>query len=165
VLSGTASDGTLGLEAIKVEGGITFAQDNSAKYNSMPRSAVAAGCVDLVLSPNDIALEIARIAKHPYISGHPLTLSSRAPNDLEDATAHQDNDAPAPSGSSSVPLKSSPSTRGSEAEPSVPQHGEDGYAKTLSLLRGHSGVDFSLYKSSTIQRRIARRLVINNRAF
>ncbi len=55
VLSGTASDGTLGLEAIKVEGGITFAQDSSAKYDSMPRSAVSAGCVDLVLSPEEIA--------------------------------------------------------------------------------------------------------------
>ena len=43
VLSGTASDGTLGLEAIKAEGGITFAQDDSARYDSMPRSAVAAG--------------------------------------------------------------------------------------------------------------------------
>lgn len=51
VLSGTASDGTLGLQEIKDEGGITFAQDDSAKYNSMPRNAVAAGCVDFVLSP------------------------------------------------------------------------------------------------------------------
>jgi chemotaxis response regulator CheB len=42
ILSGTASDGTLGLEAIKAEDGITFAQDESAKYDSMPRSAVAA---------------------------------------------------------------------------------------------------------------------------
>lgn len=42
VLSGTASDGTVGLEAIKAEGGITFAQDASARYDSMPRSAVAA---------------------------------------------------------------------------------------------------------------------------
>jgi hypothetical protein len=43
--------GTVGLEAIKAEGGITFAQDDSAKYDSMPRSAAAAGCVDFVLSP------------------------------------------------------------------------------------------------------------------
>ena len=65
ILSGTATDGTLGLEAIKAEGGITFAQDDSAKYDSMPRSAVAAGCVDFVLTPQDIAKELARIAKHP----------------------------------------------------------------------------------------------------
>ena len=50
ILSGTASDGTLGCEVIKAEGGITFAQDESAKYDSMPRSAIAAGCIDFVLS-------------------------------------------------------------------------------------------------------------------
>jgi two-component system CheB/CheR fusion protein len=49
ILSGTATDGTMGLEAIKAEGGITFAQDESARYASMPRSAVAAGCVDFDL--------------------------------------------------------------------------------------------------------------------
>jgi len=69
ILSGTASDGTLGLEAIKAEGGITFAQDEkTAKYDGMPRSAVAAGCVDFVLQPHRIAKEIARIARHPYVA-------------------------------------------------------------------------------------------------
>jgi chemotaxis response regulator CheB len=68
ILSGTATDGTLGLEAIKAEGGITFAQDDSARYDSMPRSAVAAGCVDFVLSPENIAKGLARIAKHPYVA-------------------------------------------------------------------------------------------------
>src|SRR5262249_21663385 len=65
ILSGTATDGTLGLEAIKAEGGITFAQDHTAQHDSMPRSAVAAGCVDFVLSPDEIAKEIARISRHP----------------------------------------------------------------------------------------------------
>ncbi|HEY8186712.1 MAG TPA: chemotaxis protein CheB [Pyrinomonadaceae bacterium] len=68
ILSGTATDGTLGLQAIKGKGGITFAQDESAKYNSMPRSAIAAGDVDFVLSPEKIAEEIARIAEHPYVA-------------------------------------------------------------------------------------------------
>jgi two-component system, chemotaxis family, CheB/CheR fusion protein len=67
ILSGTASDGTLGLEAIKADGGITFAQDDSAKYDSMPRNAIAAGCVDLVLSPEMMAQELARIARHPSL--------------------------------------------------------------------------------------------------
>ena len=135
VLSGTASDGTLGLEAIKVEGGITFAQDDSAKYDSMPRSAVAAGCVDLVLSPKEIAEELARIAKHPYVAGKPLEFSVRETEDRSEATADVDH--------------------------ASPDGGDDGYVKALSLLRTHSGVDFSLYKSGTIQRRITRRLVIN----
>ncbi len=68
ILSGTASDGTLGLKAIKTEGGITFAQDaRSARYADMPRNAVAAGCVDFVLSPEGIARELVRIAHHPYL--------------------------------------------------------------------------------------------------
>ena len=68
ILSGTATDGTLGLEAVKAEGGITFAQEpKSARYDSMPRSAVAAGCVDFVLTPEEIAEELARISRHPYV--------------------------------------------------------------------------------------------------
>jgi two-component system CheB/CheR fusion protein len=69
VLSGTASDGTLGLAAIKGEAGITFAQEpSSAKYDGMPASAIAAGCVDFILTPGRIAKEIARIRHHPYIA-------------------------------------------------------------------------------------------------
>lgn len=66
ILSGTASDGTAGLKAIKVEGGITFAQEPaSAKFDGMPRSAIAAGCIDFVLPPGRIAEELVRIAHHP----------------------------------------------------------------------------------------------------
>jgi two-component system CheB/CheR fusion protein len=65
VLSGAAYDGVEGLKAIKAAGGITLAQDDSARFASMPRSAVAAGCVDFVLKPADIATEVARIARHP----------------------------------------------------------------------------------------------------
>ena len=68
ILSGTGSDGTLGLEEIKAEGGITFAQDESAQHDGMPHSAIGSGCVDFVLSPEAIADEIARIARHPYIA-------------------------------------------------------------------------------------------------
>jgi two-component system CheB/CheR fusion protein len=64
VLSGTASDGTLGLEAIKGEGGITFAQDGTAQHDGMPTSAVTSGCVDFVLPPAEIAREIVRIGHH-----------------------------------------------------------------------------------------------------
>ena len=121
VLSGTATDGTIGLEAIKAAGGITFAQDDSAKFTSMPRSAVAAGCVDLVLSPSEMAKELTRIAQHPLIAGQSLL--------------------------------------GGEGD-DTPSDGE-GYQRVLALLRSHTGVDFALYKPSTIHRRIARRLVIS----
>src|SRR4030095_12942033 len=92
ILSGTASDGTLGLEAIKAEGGITFAQDDSARYDSMPRSAIAAGCVDFVHSPENIAKELARIAKHPYIAGRPTEPLSSSEDDWASATVHEDDE-------------------------------------------------------------------------
>jgi len=64
VLSGTGSDGTLGLEAIKSAGGVTFASDDaSAKYPGMPRSAIASGAVDHVLSVRQIAARVAQIAR------------------------------------------------------------------------------------------------------
>jgi two-component system CheB/CheR fusion protein len=132
ILSGTATDGTMGLEAIKAEGGITFAQDASAKYDSMPRSAVAAGCVDFVLSPTRIAKELARIAKHPAVVQAPPTGARQAR-------------AEAAGG------------RTAEAGLEV----ANGFKKVLLLLRNHAGVDFSLYKSSTIQRRITRRMVLS----
>ncbi len=66
ILSGTGTDGTLGLKAVKGEGGIAFAQDESAQHDGMPRSAVASGCVDFILPPAQIAAELVRIARHPY---------------------------------------------------------------------------------------------------
>jgi two-component system CheB/CheR fusion protein len=67
ILSGTGSDGTLGMDEIKAAGGITFAQDESAAYEGMPRSAVMAGTVDFRLSPSDIARELSKIARHAYV--------------------------------------------------------------------------------------------------
>ena len=67
ILSGSASDGTLGMKAIKENGGLTFAQDDTAKFTSMPHSAIATGTVDFILSPKEIALELARLSKHPLI--------------------------------------------------------------------------------------------------
>ena len=62
VLSGTGSDGTLGLKAIKEHGGITFVQDSaSAAYDSMPQSAVNAGVVDFILSPEKIPAQLLAI--------------------------------------------------------------------------------------------------------
>jgi two-component system, chemotaxis family, CheB/CheR fusion protein len=68
ILSGSASDGK-GSRAVKAAGGITFAQDEkSAKYSSMPHSAVTAGCVDFVLPPAGISRELTRLAQHPYLA-------------------------------------------------------------------------------------------------
>jgi two-component system CheB/CheR fusion protein len=121
VLSGTASDGTSGCLAIKAVGGITFAQDEAtAKYTSMPRSAVEAGCIDFVLPPRAIAEELARIERHPYIARTPTRpdelLGPASPSDIHELFA---------------------------------------------MLREAKGVDFTHYKQSTLQRRVKRRMVVN----
>ena len=114
VLSGVASDGTLGLRAIKAEGGITFAQDDTATFDGMPHSAIHMGVVDSVLPPDRIAEELAAISRHPLQSA-------------EGGTAVAD-------------------------EPTM--------QKFFALLRTSRGIDFSQYKRPTVQRRLARRMVL-----
>ena len=64
ILSGTAADGSRGLKEIKTVGGITFAQrPQTAKFDSMPLNAIATGVVDYVLSSEEIACELAGIAR------------------------------------------------------------------------------------------------------
>ena len=68
ILSGTGSDGTLGICEIKAAGGLTFAQDeHSAQHAGMPQSAIASGAIDLVLPPDEIAPRLAAIRQHPYL--------------------------------------------------------------------------------------------------
>lgn len=65
VLSGTATDGTLGLKAIKEHGGFTFAQEpQSTAFPGMPESAIDAEVVDFIFTPEDIALQLARISEN-----------------------------------------------------------------------------------------------------
>jgi two-component system, chemotaxis family, CheB/CheR fusion protein len=119
ILSGTASDGTAGVRAIKEADGITFAQDPaSAKFDGMPRNAIASGYVDLVLPPDRIAKELVRIARHTFI-GLPLA--------------------------SEIPTLAAPTEE---------------WTRLFRLLQRATGVDFSLYKQSTIKRRLARRMAI-----
>ncbi len=85
ILSGTASDGTLGLKAIKAASGITFAQDEaSAEYFGMPGNAIAAGCVDLVLPPKDIAKELTRISRHPFLF-HNQMIEAASTSEIDDS--------------------------------------------------------------------------------
>ncbi len=64
ILTGTGSDGTLGIKAIKEAGGMVVAQNPAdAEFDGMPRSAIATGLVDLVLPVNDMPAQILRILK------------------------------------------------------------------------------------------------------
>ena len=63
IVSGYDGDGAAALRGIKEVGGITIAQKlSTASQPDMPQSAIDTGCIDFVLSPEDIALEIRRIA-------------------------------------------------------------------------------------------------------
>jgi two-component system CheB/CheR fusion protein len=83
VLSGGGTDGTLGCQAIKAEGGIAFAQDErSARHASMPRAAAADGAVDYVLPPAEIARQLVRVARHPYTGTPGAAAPAPAPPDV-----------------------------------------------------------------------------------
>jgi two-component system CheB/CheR fusion protein len=145
VLSGSGSDGTLGLEDIKAEGGITFAQEPStAKYDGMPRSAIDSGCVDFVIAPKDIAKEIRRIQNHPYVRVEP------GADSLDDGK-----------GDLQAFVEVGNAEQASELAESIapPSHERD-FLAILEQLRKSSGVDFSQYKPKTIHRRALRRMVI-----
>jgi two-component system CheB/CheR fusion protein len=120
ILSGTASDGTVGLQAIKSEGGVAFAQDpKSAVYPGMPENAILAGYVDFVLPPEEIARELSRLEHLPYAKRTVAVL---------------------------------------ESEPQLV--GAADLQKIIQILRTATGVDLSLYKTGTIKRRVARRMII-----
>ncbi|OUL20911.1 hypothetical protein BV372_32330 [Nostoc sp. T09] len=119
VLSGGDGDGTRGLQKIKEAGGITFAQcEETAQISSMPNTAAASGYVDFILNPQEIASQLAKISRHPYINSSSVESTQKLPDNNE-----------------------APST-------------------IFSLLQAISGVDFSYYKPTTLQRRILRRMAL-----
>ena len=69
VLSGTGSDGSLGIRAVKGEGGMVMVQTpESTEYDGMPRSAIATGMVDFVLPPNEMPAELLAYASHAFVA-------------------------------------------------------------------------------------------------
>jgi two-component system CheB/CheR fusion protein len=116
ILSGTATDGTAGVRAIKAEGGITFAQDDSARFKGMPHHAVESGFIDFVLPPHKIAAELQSIIQ--AIHKNELRVENIEQNEKDLRKIHQ-------------------------------------------LLLNKFQVDFTLYKQTTIVRRIIRRIALN----
>jgi two-component system, chemotaxis family, CheB/CheR fusion protein len=119
ILSGMGSDGTLGAQAIKATGGLTLVQEpTTAQFDSMPLSAIKAGCADIIVAP----------------AGMPARIQSFV------ATTHIDN---------AVHLKHETAASDSPLQQIVKQ------------LHHQTRHDFSLYKSSTLLRRIERRMAIH----
>ena len=133
ILSGSASDGTQGLRAIKGEGGLSIVQEPAtAKHADMPKSAITAGVVDLILPPAEIARELARIAKHPYLAAAcELGLETHTESN-ELIQDHSEDETPP----------------------------DAALRKIFALLRIYSKIDFSNYKHTTLKRRIERRMLV-----
>ena len=117
------------------------------------------GCVDFVLSPKSIAKELARIATHPLVAGHAKRLAL-SEDEQTSATAHEDDETPPASGARGTRRADVKQAR-AEMQTARGKAGEPGFNKILLLLRNHTGVDFSRYKSTTIHRRVTRRMVLN----
>jgi len=84
VLSGTGTDGSEGLRAIKAEDGVTFAQDaRSAKFSGMPEAAIKTGIVDFALPIPELAQELTRIGRHPFIRAREGEVLSSPTDDKE----------------------------------------------------------------------------------
>ncbi|WP_188149724.1 chemotaxis protein CheB [Teredinibacter waterburyi] len=117
VLSGTGSDGSRGVPAIKEVGGLVVVQEpEDAKFDGMPTSAIRTGLVDVVVPIDQIPARIIKFISHPLVSGEQTSLSDQ----LETA--------------------------------------ESALQDIYELLRMRSDIDFTQYKSSTISRRIERRI-------
>ena len=115
ILSGTGSDGSLGLRAIKDQSGLVLAQDpESADFDGMPRSAIATGLVDFVLPPDEMPSQLIRCIRDLGLRKH------------------------------------EPSARVLQA-----------VKKVCAVLHARTGHDFSHYKSTTVCRRIERRMTIH----
>jgi len=85
ILSGTGSDGTEGLKELKACGGITFAQDDkTARHPEMVCNAIAAGCVDFVMTPQKLAGELDKISRHPYVQVPPSMVLEKEFAEKED---------------------------------------------------------------------------------
>jgi two-component system, chemotaxis family, CheB/CheR fusion protein len=117
VLSGTGSDGTLGLQAIKGEGGMAMAQDTkTAQFSDMPNNAINTGLVDYILSPEKMPERLLAYTQSL--------------------------------------------TSGSDGERQVPL--SDAMSEIITLLRQHTGNDFTNYKTNTLTRRIERRMNVHH---
>ncbi|HET9978103.1 MAG TPA: chemotaxis protein CheB, partial [Burkholderiaceae bacterium] len=123
VLSGMGSDGTEGLRAIKTLGGLTLAQrPESAQFESMPKNAIAAGCVDIVDLPADLPARILGV------------IGRQLPAEWS-------------------PAASAPAEPGVDTTAALDT--------IVGLLREQTRHDLALYKTSTLIRRVARRVAVH----
>ncbi len=114
IVSGMGNDGTLGLRSIKEASGIVLVQSpDSAKFDSMPKSAISTGLVDFVAPIDELPIQLVDYVNHvPVRQKDVFDSSNQPPGELQ---------------------------------------------RILQLLKTHTSHDFSLYKKSTLYRRIEKR--------
>lgn len=131
VLSGTGSDGAVGITRVKEQGGVSFAQlPQEAEFDDMPRSAITTGAVDWVLPAAEIAHKVVALwanARHMQLPD-----GAALPGRAEEAPT-----------------------------PEALRCAEDALRDVLMLLRTRTGHDFRAYKRATVLRRLERRMQVN----
>jgi two-component system CheB/CheR fusion protein len=131
ILSGTGSDGAVGLTRIKEAGGVTIAQEpTDAEYDGMPRSAIETGIIDVVLPVTDIPQKLIDLAKNAasIVLPHAELLDIDVKAESSADATHQ---------------------------------AEQALAAIMDILRARTGHDFTHYKKATVLRRIERRMQVN----
>ena len=142
IMSGTDSDGVIGLKHVRAQGGVTIAQEPAeAEFDSMPQNAIAAGAVDWVLRVADMPRRLLEFVRNEH--------AMQLPPEIVDAVEADVKVQDAPGGETV-----SDETR----EPGD----EEALALVLKHLRAHTNHDFAHYKRATVLRRIARRLQVNS---
>jgi len=142
VLTGTGSDGSVGLSRIKEQGGVTLAQaPDDAEYDSMPRSAIETDMVDIVLPVVDMPQKLVELRHNldallarqdPIVPAGDSEQAGEAQGEVEYAKAH------------------------AQSKPN-----ELALREILAALRARTGHDFRHYKQATVLRRIERRMQVN----
>ena len=160
VLSGTDSDGVIGLKHVKGQGGVTIAQNpDEAEFDSMPRSAIETGMVDWILRADEIAPRLLQhVANEQRLRVPPEEPDQQPDENVQyrvldvvngDASSDARDENPKPGGALSVQIA------GGERD-------ENALYEVLVFLRAQTGHDFAHYKRATILRRVARRLQVNS---
>ncbi|MCW3051072.1 MAG: signal transduction histidine kinase with CheB and CheR [Chthonomonadales bacterium] len=141
VLSGTDSDGSIGIKHVKEQGGVTIVQDpTEAEYDGMPRSAMATGMVDWVLPVADMPSRLLRFVQNE--------MRMHVPPDEPEGGESEEADEKNAGGP--LTIQQTPSATDESALYDV-----------MRFLHAQTGHDFAHYKRATVLRRVARRLQVN----
>jgi two-component system CheB/CheR fusion protein len=142
IMSGTDSDGAIGLKHIRAQGGVTIAQEpEEAEFESMPMNAINTGMVDWTMRVGDMPERLLEFVRNE----NAIQLPPEIPE------AHEPD----------AKVKDAPGGETVSDETRDPGD-EEALLRVLKHVLLHTGHDFGHYKRATVLRRIARRLQVNS---